>query len=504
MRGRITTTLAAAVAVLVGGLPTASSIPARDWSDGARASTGAPNVVVFLLDDATVEDVKYMPAVQSLMVQQGATFSRNYVPFAICCPARATLFTGLYPHNHRVLGNIAPYGGFTAFDDSQTFATLIDDDYETGFVGKYFNDYADTDAGRRYVPPGWDSWRGSVEPGTYSYVNQTLNVNGDLRRFRGVYSTTLFGEKGRQFLEYRGSRPNPFLLYVSFVAPHGGSPHEVDDPNLTTPYVEPKYQNTYLGPRTPEDPSFNEEDVSDKRPSMQEKPSLDPLQIAAIGEAIAQRRESLQSVDDEIEATIAAVAAMGELDNTYFVLTSDNGYMTGEHRQPSGKSVAYEPASRVPLIIRGPGIPAGVEYDGVTGLHDLAPTILNMTGQRRDQPVKPMDGRSVLPLVNGTRTTERPVLLERTRVDSFSDQRIARTDVQSQITSITWITHGIVTADRWKYVEYPTEAAVEMYDLTTDPYEMDNVAGQRGYHRKQRELAALLESYRWCEGAACR
>lgn len=504
MRGRITATITITCALLAGWLPAASSMDTSRVAQAARTHGGPPNVVVFLLDDAAAEDVEYMPAVQQLLVDQGTTFTRNYVPFPLCCPARATIFTGLYPHNHRVLGNIAPYGGFTAFNDTNTFATLIDDDYDTAFIGKYFNDYADTDEGRHYVPPGWDMWRGSVEPGTYSYMRQTLNMNGTLRRFPGVYSTRLFGEKGRLFLQNRVGQTDPFLLYQSFVAPHGGAPHELDDPYLPTPYVEPQYQNTYLGPRTPDDPSFNEEDVSDKRPAVQEQPPLDPVQIAAIGEAIAQRREALQSVDDEIEATIAEVAAMGELDNTYFVLLSDNGYMNGQHRQVQGKMAAYEPAARVPLIIRGPGVPAGASYDGVTGLQDIAPTILSMTRQWGDQPVAPMDGRSLLPLLKGTKDDTRPQLLERTVVDPYGDQLIARTDVQSRLTSVEWAMHGIVTQDRWKYVEYPREGAVELYDLSSDPYELENLAGQREYRRVERDLAALLEQYRWCSGTACR
>lgn len=101
-----------------------------------------PNVVVLLLDDATVADVRQMPAVQRLLADHGTTFANNYTPFPHCCPARATILTGLCPHNHHVLDINPPYGGFDRFDDQNTIATYLDPAYRTGIVGKYLNKFA--------------------------------------------------------------------------------------------------------------------------------------------------------------------------------------------------------------------------------------------------------------------------------------------------------------------------------------------------------------------------
>jgi len=467
-----------------------------------KPSQGAPpNVIVFLLDDATAADVAYMPKVQRLLVDHGTTFERYYASWPLCCPARASILTGRYAHNHQVIGNIAPFGGFTAFRDDQTIATWLDPTHRTGFVGKYFNDYADTEAKRRYVPPGWDSWRASVEPSTYSYTHQRINVDGKLRRFDG-YATTTFGRMGRRFLQ--SDVTSPFFLYESFVAPHNGGPVEPGDPSFGSPHVEAKYADTYSGTRITSDRSFNEADVSDKPANIQSLPPLTEEQIAEIGELTAQRRESLRSVDNQIAYTVNTVRQLGQLPNTYFMLLSDNGFFAGEHRILTGKHLAYEPSSRVPLVIRGPGIDAGAVFDGLAGHQDVAPTILDMTNQPLDPAVPALDGMSLLGLLDGSVGTDRMMLLERAKVDPYSDERIARTDVESQLSSVSWLSHGIVTPDGWKYIEHPRTAEVEMYDLVSDPSEEMNLAGQPQWATKQSELRDLLLQLKWCAGAECR
>lgn len=466
-----------------------------------RRAPAPANVVVLVLDDATAADIAYMPKVQARLVDRGTTFARYYSPWPLCCPARATILTGRYPHNHQVIGNLAPLGGFTAFEDEQTIATWLTPAYRTGFVGKYFNDYADTPEGRRYVPPGWDSWRASVEPSTYSYLRQRLNIDGTLTWFDG-YATTTFGEMGRDFLE--SNVEAPFLLYQSFVAPHNGGPREPDDPSIGSPYVEPKYVDTYGGPTVSTDPSFNEADVSDKPADVQSRPLLSAEQIAEIGEQTSQRRESLRSVDNQISFLINAVKQRGQIDNTYFILLSDNGFFAGEHRIATGKHLPYEPAAKVPLIIRGPGIEAGASFDGLAGHQDIAPTILDMTDQSRDRAAPPLDGLSLLGLLGAPSGSDRVMLLERAQVDPYSDVRIATTDVESDLSTVTWITHGMVTPEGWKYLEYPRTGEVEMYDLNSDPYEETNVAGRPRWAAKQTELHDVLLQYKECRGASCR
>jgi arylsulfatase A-like enzyme len=437
------------------------------------------------------------------------------VPYPVCCPSRATILTGLYPHNHRVLSNYDPYGGFTVFKDANTLGTWLTRDYATALVGKYLNDYADTKADRKYVPPGWDAWKASVDPWTYNYMGQTLNLNGRLRSFPGVYSTTLFGQQGRVFLDQQGSE-QPFFLYEGFVAPHGGRPFDPGDDKSYGPFVEPKYRDTYTGPTVPTangvpDSSYDEADVSDKESGAEDKPALSDGEVANIAETLAQRRESLRSVDDQIAATMNKVRKMGQLDNTYFVFVSDNGVMQGQHRISNHKVYPYEPSGRIPLIIRGPGIPAGGRYNGLTGMQDLAPTILDMTNEFGSKTGPAFDGRTLLPLLSGATHTDRPILFEVINSEVLSDQKVARlTDEQSYIEQNVagttaddgdWQIRGIITQDRWKYVRYPKRGGVEMYDLAADPYELQNLAGNPAYADKQ---AALGAEQRACQDCAAR
>lgn len=487
-------------AALIGGPTAASTAPAPA---PAALVEQSPNVVVLMVDDATVEDMEYMPNVQRLLVEQGTTFTRAYSPYPLCCPARATFLTGQYPHNHGVLDNVAPLGGASVFDDTKTIATYLTDDYDTAIIGKYLNDF-DTP---RYVPPGWDTWKVPVKRTSLDYMNQTMSINGRLRDFPHTFVTHHHGELVRRFI---GDATGPYFAFASFIAPHSGSPRETPDDPSGTAYVEPKYRDTYAGSVLPDDPTFNETEVSDKRPAVANQPLLTRGQIAEISEVLAQRREALRSVDDEVALTVAKVRRLGQLDNTYFVFASDNGYMQGQHRLREGKSAAYEPASRVPLVIRGPGIASGATYDGVTGLQDLTPTILSMTGQWGDQPVARIDGVSLLDLLAG-QTTTRAQVLETVHGAKLTDAQIeAGATPSTQMTqelvsgSVPWDMRGIVTSDGWKYTVYPETGEVEMYDLTLDPYEEQNVAGIPTYKAQQGRLERLYREYRSCEGSGCR
>lgn len=470
---------------------------------GAPAGPTQPrppaNVVLILVDDATVEDVQYMPAVQQLLVNAGTTFKYNYAPDPLCCPSRATILTGQYPHNHRVLDNVAPIGGASVFNDTNTIATYLNDDYRTGIFGKYLNDF-DT---RRYVPPGWDTWKVAVRS-VYNYAHTGESINGTIRRFV-TYMTDQYGRQARAFISSSIRRSSPFFAFVPFVAPHVGQPHETaNDP--ASPYVEAKYRDTYTGPMLPNDPSFNEADMSDKPTDLQQLPLLSPDQVAVISEQLAQRREALQSVDEQVRAMVDQVTALGQADNTYFIFTSDNGFMQGQHRIAHGKKVPYEPSTRVPLIIRGPGIAAGTTYDGVTGLQDITPTILSMTHQWHDQPLAQIDGLNLLGLLRG-RSTDRVQVIESAQSSSLTDNQIAAgaepTRRQARrLASVSWRWRGIVTDDRWKYVKYKS-GEVEMYDLKTDPYEQQNLYGVPRYKAQQKRLAALFRQYKNCDGAGC-
>lgn len=456
--------------------------PAEAVTPLLEGESPAPNVVLILLDDARYDDMMAMPEVQRRIGDAGATFTHFYSPFPLCCPARATLLTGQYSHNHGVLTNTAPQGGFKEFNDASTLATWLDPTYRTGLIGKYFNQYAPP-----YTPPGWDEWM--VPKGMYAYTGSSWWIDkGPAGAYKSLpgYQTDTIGALASDFVTRNAPAAEPFFLYASLVAPHDGTPR-TDDPSWFTnpsPYVDARYVDRFAGQGTG-DPSFNEANVSDKplRP-----PPLSTTEIQSLVEQNAQRREAELSARDQVIRIIHALRASGELDNTYLMFTSDNGYILGEHRIRGGKVAPYEIANHVPFIVRGPGIPAGARVPDATSQIDFAPTVMEMAALPIPESV---DGLSLLAQMRGLTPSvaRKGVLIEATDTKATSDP-------------LPWLYHGIVT-DHMKYIERET-GRKELYDLTADPYELVNVAGKPDYATKQARLAALLSQKKWCSGATCR
>lgn len=471
--GWLAVAMVVVVPVIAGGAGPGSPSP-------AAAAQTQPNIVFVFVDDGRTDELAVMPRVRQGIGNAGATFTDFYAPFPLCCPARATLLTGQYAHNHRVLGNTAPAGGFKKFVDRSTLATWLTPNYRTGLIGKYFNGYAPP-----YKPPGWDEWM--VPSVMYGYYGNRWFVDrgtgGSFQTITG-YQTDTLGSLAADFVTRNAPRTEPFYLHLSIVAPHDGLPHDPDDVSgFPSPYVEPAYRDDFDTLTNP-DPSFNEPDVSDKpvRPG-----PLSAGEMRGITEHYQQRHEASLSVDDAVDAVMDALTASGELADTYVIFSSDNGLMLGEHRIRGGKGTPYEVASRVPFLVRGPGIPAGRVVGQVAGQIDFAPTVMAMAGLSVPSSV---DGLSLLGLLQGSQQTvpRSGVLLE----------AAAKTSVESP----PWVYQGVVDG-RWKYVERAT-GRKELYDLDTDPYELVNVAGRAVNATRQQALATLLAGLRDCDGLECR
>ncbi len=198
-------------------------------------------------------------------------------------------------------------------------------------------------------------------------------------------------------------------------------------------------------------------------------------QIEHVTRAYRCALAELQSVDEGVGAMLDSLKALGELENTYVIFTSDNGFFYGEHRIPQGKKRIYEEAIRVPLLMRGPGIPAGLQVDDMVVNADLAPTILELTGANADLKI---DGRSLLPLLDAPRMLSgRELLIESNR---FSAIR-------------TW---------RYMYSEN-SDGSVELYDLLADPYQLTSLHRTPAFREAKSALAARLRRLRRCQGADC-
>ncbi len=311
-------------------------------------------------DDQTVESMRVMANVNELLARQGTTFVNNFASFPLCCPSRTTFITGQYGHNHTIMGNAPPAGGYEKLVPTQANtlpAWLQRAGYTTVHLGKYLNGYG---AQRPLeIPPGWSEWYGSTDPQTYRYYNYRLNENGRLVTYgtgAANYQTDVYGRKAVELIRRLAPSEKPFFLSVAFLAPHSGGPRDADDPaNQATPSPAPRHRNAFVSQPLPAPPSLNEADVSDKPAAIRNRPLIRPARLNAIRENYQQRLESLLAVDEAVRDIVSALSATGELERTLIVYTSDNGFFHGEHRIPDGKVLVYEPSVRVPLDPPWPG-----------------------------------------------------------------------------------------------------------------------------------------------------
>jgi N-acetylglucosamine-6-sulfatase len=462
--------------------------PGLDLAPEAAAQQGArPNVVVVMTDDQTASSVKRMPRTQALLAEAGTTFANSYVNFPLCCPARATFLTGQYAHNHGVLDNTPPAGGFGKFHagygDNNLATWLQAAGYTNGYVGKYMPGYGNPDP--TLVPAGWDDWYAALPSGQEVY-DYSLNENGtvvDYGHTEQDFKQDVITAKAVDFIATNASTAEPFFLTVGYTAPHRGLP----DPNPLAPSdcedaakPAPRHATAFDSEPLPSPPSLNEADVSDKPPSIQGLPLLDDGDLARVTRRHRCQLESLLSVDEGVADIVAALEAGGELDQTLIVFTSDNGFFLGEHRIPGGKIRHYEESSRVPLIIRGAGFPAGATERTATVNADWTATILDAADV---EPGMPADGVSLLPIASdGVPELEREILIE------SQEYRAIRTS-------------------RYVYVEHVSGEDAgfeELYDLHADPYELESLHGDPAYDALESSLRDRLSELASCTGESCR
>ena len=516
-------------------------------ADGAKAKKAKPNIVLIQADDAVVSDVRYMPNVRRLLERGGTSFSNYFVSYSLCCTARTTLLTGQFSHNHRVLSNFrSNEGGYYTFRDlpgklsqkNSLAPWLKRAGYRTALVGKYLNEYVALN--RNEVPPGWNRWVGLLDNSTYDYFNYALNIDGKVRfygdpdyaraqldlatsvindpatsfpellaKFQEVfqpfdyfgwqrekdYTMDVGGAFAANFVKNSAPRKKPFFLYYSPPGPHAEDTNHIQGLRPGAPGPDPRpparYRNTFDDVELPRPPSFNEADMSDKEINLSGLPLLTDDQIEDMTENYRGRLGAVRAVDDQIGKIVREVRRAGEMNNTYFIFNSDNGYLQGEHRLRGSKFLPYENSIRVPTLISGPGVKKGSTRTGNTVDVDLAPTILDMAGVR---PGRVMDGVSLLPAAKGKRRIpKRDVLLQAMR---------PLIKFYTPLTAFDLPFYGVRT-HRFKYLHWSFDA-VELYDLKNDPDELVNLASDTAWAGKVAELEAVAKRLSECRGSACR
>ena len=505
-----TTLRALVAATVVAGALVLTGVPARAVDP---APAPPPHLVLVLLDDQDATTSPYwdaLPRTRALLADRGLTFTNAFAPTPICCPARGTLLTGKYGHNTGVLTNGGPQGGFETFrsrgnEERALPVRLSDAGYRTMLVGKYMNGY---ESDPTHVPPGWTEWYGAADNLFYLGYNYKLNENGTLVQYgqaEADYSTDVVARKTLDFIERSETDDErPFFAYVASTAPHlplGPAPRHASNP--------------WTAASVPRTPNFYEADLSDK-------PCW--LRLSGPGRNATQgwnemdyrnRMGSLLAVDDMVAGIVDTLEANGELDNTYLVFTSDNGYNLGSHRLVH-KMVPYEESLRVPLVVSGPGVPHGAETR--MALHtDFFPTALDLAGVAIPDDV---DGRSLAPVLRG----EDPGPWRSDFLAQYAGGG-GGNGIGSELPSPVyyWIfviilgqdvpSYRAVRTDHYTFVEWYDKERygfheLELYDLSTDPYELQNLlstaAGRRANRALVQQLRRRMNALGSCSGPSCR
>ena len=455
--------------VVVCGAVVASACSGDSRSDspqvreaGHTESTAA-SFVVIVTDDQRADEIEasYMPELNARLIDRGTLFTQYRNNVALCCPGRATILTGRYAHNHKVLTNT----NTGALDHpDRTIARWLDDaGYRTAYIGKYLNGYGCD--GRR--PRGWDDWRalcGERVQRPYGYSirdGDAVETHGEAE---SDFQTDVLAELAVETIEDAAAAGEPFFVVVAPTPPH----------SLLHP--APRHEDLLPGYETPIRPNTNEPDVGDKPRHIRELPSdaAEDVRVNGVG-----RLRELAAVDDLVATIDDALARVSRRDEAYVVYTSDNGFLNREHRIQKGKNWLYEESLRVPFVVRGPGIPAGVTNDGFVANIDLAPTLAAIAGVR---PGAPVDGVDFRPVLSDPRAFDDRVLLHMRRGQPDAD--------------------GVTTGSRWRYVRWST-GEEELYDLDADPYELESLHDEVAYAEVKRQLAALVDELKTCAGTSC-
>ncbi|MGH3261267.1 MAG: sulfatase-like hydrolase/transferase, partial [Trebonia sp.] len=327
-------------------------------------------------------------------------------------------------------------------------------------MGKYLNGYLQgphrSPVPDTYVPPGWNQW--DVGGYDYSEYDYQLNQNGRLHSYGHRprdYLTDVLTRHGVQFVNRASASDKPFFLELATFAPH-------------YPYTAARrYEHAFPGLRAPQPPNFNV--LPTHAPSwLAGHRPLSKRRVARINRAFRHRVQSVQAVNDMLARLRAALQATGQLSDTYIVFSSDNGLHTGEYRLMPGKLTAFDTDIHVPLVIAGPGIPAGASTDAMSENTDLAKTFEQIAGTSA-----PCDGHSLVPLFEGGIPPDwrNAVLVEHHGPDL---NKHWDPDAQS-VGGGNPTSYEAMRTPGFLYVEY-RDGERELYDLRSDPFELHNVA----------------------------
>lgn len=445
-------------------------------------SDSRPNIIFIFSDDhaqhaisAYGSRVNTTPHLDRL-AKEGVRFDHAFVTNSICTPSRAVVLTGKYSH-----ANGTPV--FNVFDGSQpTVAKMLQAaGYHTGMIGKWHLGSA---------PTGFDRW--VVLPGQGLYKNPVF-ITPQGRVTISGHCTPITTQLGIEFLDTR-PKDKPFFLMLHHKAPH--RPWEPDAKNqalfqdktfpepetfwddyATRPAALPENQQRVADDLTRRDLKLTPPAELKPGPQLQQWFATKPTEIeitasdgsrkTLTGKALTQWKYQkymrdylacVQGVDDSVGEVLAYLDRTGLAKNTLVIYSSDNGWYLGDHGMYD-KRFMYEAGLHIPLIMRGPGVKPGNTTPAFALNADFAPTFLELAGAKIPSD---MHGRSLVPLMRGDTPKDwRKSAYYRYYHDPGHHNTRAH--------------YGVRTATH-KLIHYWKKDAWELFDLTRDPHELNNLA----------------------------
>lgn len=452
-----------------------------------------PNIVLINLDDADADILSsenleaHYPTLAAL-ARRSTVFTNAHATTPFCAPSRAALFTGQYAFNNGCKIGAASQtiskgfaGGYQEFianghDDNELGVWMKNAGYRTMHIGKFHHD-----GFQNTLPPGWDDV--SISKGMKFFnTNKFTNIGVPSARGYLTGEETYIAHVDRDHAvaalsSHFSSRPSqPFLLSLAPFAPH-----TPDDPNVTR-MVEPQYINYASAVRQPVDaPDYDEADFSDKPDHLQRR-SLNNNEKSHYELVYKSRLRSMKSVDDQLKAIFDQIEAAGKMGNTWIILSSDNGYQLGHHRMYAKKD-PYHRTTNVPLMAAGPGV-NGQQFGNHLIAHlDICPTILELAGAAIPSSV---DGKSFASLIGSPSSSNETTWQRSIMIENWADKFLI-----GQLFPITY------TAERYYdeiYVAW-ANGQREYYDLSNDPYQLDNQFESQTAATKA-QLASSLRNFR--------
>lgn len=416
-----------------------------------------PNFLIVITDDQRWDAMSHMgcrmlrtPNMDRLAAE-GARFSNTFVTTSLCSPSRASYLTGQYVHRHGIRGNRMPLPIETV-----TFPRLLQQaGYDTGYFGKWH-------MGQQPERPGFNHY--VTFRGQGSYYDPNLDINGTLSKYSS-YLTDILTDHAVEWLKQ--NRTAPFLMYFGHKASHG--PFQPAE----------RHKEAFADVPLPR-PASVDDTLADKPEWMKKRGGKGVRTDPNYENLMRNYYRTLLAVDESLGRVIRQLEEQRQLDNTFVLFTSDNGFFHGEHGL-GDKRAGYDEALRIPFLVRYPALVKRASVVSQMALNiDVAPTILELARMAAPASVQ---GRSLLPLLRGNPRGWRTSFL----YEYFAEPQFPQTpDIQG------------VRTERWKYLRYPgIDDLDELYDLKSDPLEMRNVVRDSAFaaslQNAKLELKRLLK-----------